>query len=75
MYDRIRGLREDANMNQTEMAKLLGIHQTTYSDYELGANIPLDSLVVLALFHKTSIDYLLGLTDERSPYPRAKKRL
>ena len=53
------------------MAQLLNVHQTTYSDYELGRlNIPISSLRTLASFFHTSVDYLLGLTDVREPYPR-----
>lgn len=69
MYNRIRDLREDNNLSQTQMAEILHVAQTTYSDYELGKiNIPLDTLKRLALFHKTSIDYLLNLTDNPIPY-------
>jgi len=71
MLEHLRGLREDRDLSQTDMAKYLNIHQTTYSDYELGRlNIPLSVLKELALFFDTSIDYLLGLTDESKPYPR-----
>ena len=74
MYPRIRDLREDSNLNQTELAKQLGMSQTGYSKYETGENdIPTPILIALARLHKTSIDYLLGLTDVRKPYPRAKK--
>ena len=74
MYVRIRALREDADLKQKELAKLLNLHQTTYSDYELGhLNIPAPVLVKLAVFYHTSVDYLLGLTDQREPYPRAAK--
>lgn len=71
MYARIRGCREDKDLNQTQMGKILSVSQTTYSDYELGKlNIPIAILIKLADFHNTSIDYLLGLTDEAMPYPR-----
>ena len=71
MLEHLRGLREDRDLSQTDMTKYLNIHQTTYSDYELGRlNIPLSVLKELALFFDTSIDYLLGLTDESKPYPR-----
>lgn len=74
MYSRIRGLREDSDLNQTELAKQLGMSQTGYSKYETGENdIPTAILISLARIHNTSIDYLLGLTDVREPYPRAKK--
>ena len=71
MYERIRNLREDNDLTQTNMAKALSIAQTTYSDYERGRlNIPIPILIRLAKFYNTSIDYLLGLTDENKPYPR-----
>ncbi len=70
MYDRIRGLREDKDLTQRQMAEILQVAQTTYSDYELGKiNIPIATLKALARFHKTSIDYLLEMTDEKKPYP------
>ena len=66
MYPRIRDLREDMDINQTEFAKLLGMSQTGYSKYETGENdIPTEILIKLAKIHQTSIDYLLGLTDKR----------
>lgn len=71
MYSRIRDLREDRDMSQADMAKLLHVHQTTYSDYELeNLNIPIPILKQLAQIHNTSVDYILGLTDVREPYPR-----
>ena len=75
MYPRIRDLREDRDLNQTQVAKFLGMSQTGYSKYETGENdIPTSVLIKLARFYDTSIDYLLGLTDEKRPYPRKKKR-
>lgn len=75
MYPRIRDLREDSDLTQTEIARMLGMSQTGYSKYETGENdIPTSILISLARFHKTSIDYLLGLTDSCKPYPRTKKR-
>jgi transcriptional regulator with XRE-family HTH domain len=72
MYQRIRDLREDSDMNQTEIAAKLNCSQQTYSNYELGLRtIPPEILISLAKLHDTSIDYLLGLTDVRAPYPRA----
>ena len=51
------------------MAKYLQIHQTTYSDYEIGnLNVPIDVLVKLAKLYKTSIDYIVELTDNPKPY-------
>ena len=73
MYENLRALREDRDIKQKTMAEILQIHQTTYSDYELGKlNIPTDVLVKLALYFDTSVDYILGLTDEMKPYPRKK---
>mgnify|MGYP000893310640 CR=1 FL=1 len=71
MYERIRNLREDKDLSQKEVAAFLNVAQTTYSDYELGKiNIPLALLKKLALFHNTSLDYLLELTDNPLPYKR-----
>ena len=62
---RIKDLREDKDMLQKDVAKLLNISQTNYSKYELGKiNIPINTLKKLALIFDTSIDYLLGLTNE-----------
>lgn len=73
MYVRIREFREDKNMTQTDIAKYLGMSQTGYSKYETGENdIPTAVLIALAQLHHTSVDYLLGLTDELKPYPRPK---
>lgn len=73
MYSRIRDLREDADLSQVKMAKALGMSQTGYSKYETGENdIPTAILIALAQFHGTSVDYLLGLTNEKEPYPRAR---
>ena len=64
MYKRIRDLREDRDLNQTTVAKMLGMSQTGYSKYETGENdIPTSILIKLAQFYDTSVDYLLGLTD------------
>ena len=73
MYERIRELREDGDLTQKELAALLAVGQTTYSDYELGKlNIPVPVLIRLAEYYRTSIDYLVGLTNQREPYPRKK---
>ena len=70
---RIKDVREDKDLTQSEVAKMLNISQTNYSKYELGKiNIPLETLKKLALIYDTSIDYLLGLTDEKKPYPKIK---
>ena len=69
MYPRIRGMREDKDMNQTQVAKMLGMSQTGYSKYETGENdIPTQILIRLARFYNTSVDYLLGETDDPKRY-------
>ena len=69
MYRRIRDLREDNDLNQTKVAKMLGMSQTGYSKYETGENdIPTAVLIKLADFYNTSIDYLLGQTDKRDKF-------
>ena len=69
MYQRLRDLREDRDLNQTEVAKMLGMSQTGYSKYETGENdIPTAILIKLAKFYNTSIDYLLGETDNPKRY-------
>ncbi len=66
MYPRIRDLREDKDLNQTQVAKMLGMSQTGYSKYETGENdIPTAILIKLARFYNTSIDYLLGESEIR----------
>ncbi len=71
MYKRIRDLREDKDLNQSQVAKMLNMSQTGYSKYETGENdIPTAILIKLAAFYGTSVDYLLGLTDEPEPYKR-----
>ncbi len=66
MYRRLRDLREDSDLTQSQVAKYLGMSQTGYSKYETGENdIPTQILIALARFYHTSVDYLLGLTDER----------
>ena len=68
-YQSIRDLREDRDMNQTEIARVLGMSQTGYSKYETGENdIPTNVLIKLARFYNTSIDYLLGETDNPQRY-------
>jgi transcriptional regulator with XRE-family HTH domain len=73
-YERIRNLREDKDMSQTELAQVLHCSQRIYSNYERGeVDIPTEILIKLAQFHQTSVDYLLGLTDEMTPYPRRER--
>ncbi len=69
MYKRIKDLREDRDLSQKEIAKILNMSQTGYSKYEVGTNdIPTKILIKLAQFYNTSVDYLLGLTDNKKPY-------
>ncbi len=64
MYKRIRDLREDRDLNQTKVAKYLGMSQTGYSKYETGENdIPTVILIKLADFYNVSVDFLLERTD------------
>ena len=71
---RLKDLREDADITQTQIACYLNIKQNTYSQYENGQRqIPLEALERLAEFFQTSVDYILELTDQREPYPRSKK--
>jgi len=73
MYPRIRALREDHDLRQRELAEYLNISQTGYAKYETGENdISTANLINLARFYDTSIDYILGLTDETRPFPPAK---
>lgn len=68
MYKRIRDLREDSDLKQKDMAKILCCSQQAYSQYELGQrDIPTEILISLARFYNTSTDYILGLSDERKP--------
>ena len=72
MYEHLRALREDKDLSQKQLADLLQVHQTTYSDYERGnVNIPVPALIKLADFYKTSIDYLVDHTDDPKPRRRA----
>ena len=69
LFKRVRDLREDNDYTQKQIAEILKIHQTTYSDYEIGnLNIPVDVLIELAKLYNTSIDYLLGETDNPKRY-------
>lgn len=66
MYQRIRDLREAKDMTQREMVEILHCSQRVYSNYEKGErDIPTEILIALARFHKTSTDYILGLTNKK----------
>ena len=68
-YERIRNLREDADLTQAEIGAQINVPQRTYAYYESGERmIPPQVLVALAQFYHVSVDYLLGLTDQKTPY-------
>lgn len=71
---RIREIREDKDLTQSDIAKILNVSQVAYSFYEIGKRqIPIDLLIKLAKYYNTSTDYLLELTDERKPYSKSLK--
>ena len=71
MYERIRNLREDKDLSQQDLADYLNCTQVCYSNYETGRrDIPTQVLIALAEFQHTSVDYLLGRTPEKKPYPK-----
>ncbi len=75
MYKRIRELREDKDIKQIEIAKYLNMSQNGYSQCETGVNkFSIDMLEKLAIFYGTSVDYLIGLTNEIKPYRRTRKK-
>lgn len=68
---RLKDLREDKDLLQKEIADILNTSQQYYSKYELGMiDIPIKHLITLAKFYNTSIDYIVGLTNEKKPYTR-----
>lgn len=73
--NRLKDLREDKDLLQKNLAEILGISQRGYSHYEIGDNnIPIETLKKLSFFYNTSIDYILGITNIKAPYPRVKNR-
>ena len=75
IYARIRNLREDKDLTQTDIAEYLHVSQRTYSRYENDERaIPIEILSQLADFHHTSVDYLIGRTNIFNPYPKAAKQ-
>lgn len=74
IYERIRNLREDKDLTQTNIANYLNISQRTYSRYENDERaIPIEILSQLADYHHTSVDYLIGRTDTKKAYPPPSK--
>ena len=73
-YPRIRNMREDADLTQTQVGQAINVPQRTYAYYESGQRmIPPHVLCALADFYQTSVDYLLGRTDAAAPYPKPLK--
>ncbi len=69
--ERLREIRKDRDLQQKDIAKLLKISQVQYSRYERGTRIiPVDKLSILAEYYNVSVDYLIGITNERKPYPK-----
>ena len=67
---RLKDLREDSDLTQSMIADYLHVKQNTYSQYENGQRqIPLELLIALAEYYGTSLDYIVGLTDIKKPYP------
>lgn len=76
VYRRIKDLREDTDTRQETLAEYLSIAQNTYSNYENGMRaMPIELYVKLAHFYGTSVDYLLGITDQKKPYPHENQHL
>ena len=72
-FENIRNLRIDNGYTQAQIAEYLNVKQNTYSQYEIGTlNYPIDVLIRLADFYHVSVDYLLGRTDQPTPYPPKK---
>ncbi len=68
---RLKDLREDSDLTQSDLAKILKTTQQQYSKYEIGIRlIPIDKLNKLADFYKTSTDYILGRTNNKKPYEK-----
>lgn len=69
--ERILALREDSDLNQTQVAELLHIAQTTYSDYEHGkVRMPIDCLIRLARYYDVDMNYITGVSNVKHPFPK-----
>ena len=69
--ERLKEIRKDRDLQQKDIPKILKISQVQYSRYERGGRtIPIDKLSILAKYYNVSVDYLIGLTNERKPYPK-----
>ena len=75
-FRRLKDLREDHDLGQSDIAKILKTTQQQYSKYETGIRIiPIDKLALLADYYGTSIDYLVGKTNTIKPYPRINQKI
>lgn len=73
-YERLRDLREDEDLTQIELVQILGMHKTTYTNYEQGKReLPFDLAIRLARFYNVSLDYIAGLTNDPTP-PAAREK-
>lgn len=71
VYERIRNLREDADLTQNTISEYLNISQRSYSHFENGTRgLPIEIVIKLADYYNISVDYLLNRTDQKEPYPR-----
>ena len=73
ILQRLKDLREDKDLLQKDIAKILKTSQQQYSRYETGTEMPYEHLITLANLYNTSIDYILGITNVKEPYPRKRK--
>lgn len=72
-FQRLEDLRIDSDRTQADIANFLGCQREVYRRYEKGTRqIPVDMLIELSKLYNVSIDYLVGLTNEKKPYPRSK---
>ncbi len=69
--NRIRGLREDNDKSQAQIAKIINVGQRTYADYELGkTRIPVDSLIKLARYYDVDMNYITGVSNDKKHFPQ-----
>lgn len=69
-YEVIRSLREDHDLNQTQVANIIHVAQTTYSDYEKGrVRMPIECIIALAEFYNVDMNYITGVSTTKHPFP------
>ena len=74
-YPRLKDLRDDKDLTQDELVEILGMHKTTYTNYEQGKReIPFNLAIRLAEFYNVSLDYIAGLTNDPAPLNQEKKK-